>query len=187
MPMKMSTRRWASLSVLLDVQYWPSSFRSQTCRTGKRHVEPLQCFLFSFGSLALLRNFWNVCILPAQWVSASTCKICIYIYGVPGSFKPVPKVLIQISFSIYRGIHWNLGFPGGLDGKKSTCNVGDVGLIPGLGRSSGAGNGNPLQFSCLENPHGQQSLAGCSPWDRKESDTTERLSTQKLEHREIER
>ena len=45
-----------------------------------------------------------------------------------------------------------LGFPGGSDGKASACNVGDPGSIPGLGRSSGEGNGNPLQYSCLENP-----------------------------------
>ena len=43
-----------------------------------------------------------------------------------------------------------MGFPGGLDGKESTCNVGDLGSIPGLGRSSGGGHGNPLQYSCLE-------------------------------------
>ena len=50
------------------------------------------------------------------------------------------------------------GFPSGLDGKESACNSGDLDLIPGLGRSSGKGNGNPLQYSCLENPHGQRSL-----------------------------
>ena len=44
-----------------------------------------------------------------------------------------------------------LGFPGGLDGKESTCNAGDAGLIPGLGRSPGEGHSNPLQYSCLEN------------------------------------
>ena len=55
--------------------------------------------------------------------------------------------------------------------------MGDLGLIPGLGRSPGGGHGNPLQYSCLENPHGQRSLAGYSSWGRKESDTTERLST----------
>ena len=43
----------------------------------------------------------------------------------------------------------------------------------GGGRSSGEGNGHPLQYSCLENPHGQWSLAGCSPGDHEESDTTE--------------
>ena len=45
----------------------------------------------------------------------------------------------------------NLGFPGGSDGKESACSAGDTGLIPGLGRSPGEGNGNPLQCSCLEN------------------------------------
>ena len=45
--------------------------------------------------------------------------------------------------------------------KKSTCNVGDLGSIPG------GEHGNPLQDSCLENPHGQKSLAGYSPWDRR--------------------
>ena len=43
-----------------------------------------------------------------------------------------------------------MGFPGGSDGKESACNAGDLGLIPGLGRSPGGGHGNPLQYSCLE-------------------------------------
>ena len=43
-------------------------------------------------------------------------------------------------------------FPGSSEIKESACNAGDVGLIPGLGRSPGEGNGNPLQYSCLENP-----------------------------------
>ena len=46
----------------------------------------------------------------------------------------------------------NICFPGGSDGKVSACNVGDLGSIPGSGRSSGKGNGNPLQYPCLENP-----------------------------------
>ena len=45
-----------------------------------------------------------------------------------------------------------LGFPGGSDGKASVYNVGDLGSIPGSGRSPGERNGNPLQYSCLENP-----------------------------------
>ena len=44
-----------------------------------------------------------------------------------------------------------MGFPGGSDGKESTCNAGDLGSISGLGRSPGEGNGYPLQYSCLEN------------------------------------
>ena len=66
---------------------------------------------------------------------------------------------------------------GGLDSKESSCNAGDPGSVPGLERPPGGGHGNPLQYSCLENPHGQRSLAGYSPWGRKELDITERLST----------
>ena len=66
-----------------------------------------------------------------------------------------------------------LGFPGGSDGKEYACNVGDLGLIPGLGRSHGEGHGNPLQYSCLENPHGLRSLVGYSSWGHKELDMTE--------------
>ena len=49
-------------------------------------------------------------------------------------------------------------FPGGSEGKESACNVGVPGLIPGSGRSAREGNGNPLQYSCLDYPHGQRSL-----------------------------
>jgi len=60
--------------------------------------------------------------------------------------------------------------------KNPPANAGDVrdtSLIPGSGRSPGGGQGNPLQYSCLENPHGQKSLAGYSPWGRTELDMTE--------------
>ena len=60
---------------------------------------------------------------------------------------------------IYRYILIVLGFPGGLDGEESACNAGDLDLNPGLGRSPGEGNGNPLQYSCLEIPM-DRSLAG---------------------------
>jgi len=49
-----------------------------------------------------------------------------------------------------------MGFPGGSDGKESTCNAGDLGSIPGLGRSPGGGHANPLQYSCLETPRTEQ-------------------------------
>ena len=57
--------------------------------------------------------------------------------------------------------------------KASAWNAGDPGSIHGSGRSPREGNGNPLQYSCLENPIGGRSLVGYSPWDRKELDTTE--------------
>ena len=69
-----------------------------------------------------------------------------------------------------------MGFPGGSDSKESTCNAGDLGSIPGSGRSPGGMHGNLLQYSCLENSHGQKSLVGYSSWGHKESDMTEQLS-----------
>ena len=57
--------------------------------------------------------------------------------------------------------------------KNPSANAGDVGLIPGSGRSPGEGNGTQLQYSCLENPGGQRSLVSYSSWGCKESDTTE--------------
>ena len=68
-----------------------------------------------------------------------------------------------------------LGFPGGWDSKVSTCDEGDLGLIHGLGRSPGEGNGYPFQYSGLESSMNRRSLAGYSPWGRKESDITEQL------------
>ena len=56
----------------------------------------------------------------------------------------------QISF--ISSTKLTLGFPGGSDGKESACNTGDLGSVPGLGRSPGEGNGYPFQYSCLGNP-----------------------------------
>ena len=67
-------------------------------------------------------------------------------------------------------------FPGS-DGKESSCNVGDPGLIPGSGRSPGEGNGNPLQYSWLENPMHRVACWVNSPWGHKELDTTEGHTT----------
>ena len=68
------------------------------------------------------------------------------------------------------------GFLGGSDGKESACDAGDPGLTPGKGRAPEEGHGNPLQYSCLENPHGQRGLVGYNSWGLKESDTTECLT-----------
>ena len=65
-----------------------------------------------------------------------------------------------------------LGFPGGSAGKESTCNAGELGSIPGLGRSSGEGNGYPLQYSGLKNPMDREP-GGYGLQGRKESDMTE--------------
>ena len=80
--------------------------------------------------------------------------------------------LKELLFFLEREVHKNW-----LNGKESACNAEDLGSVPGLGRSPGGGYGNPLQYSCLEDPHGWNSLVGYSPWSCKELDMTEQLST----------
>ena len=63
-----------------------------------------------------------------------------------------PLVYFYYQFFLWPSHGNNMGFPSGSDGKASLCNAGDPGLIPGLGRSPREGTGNPLQYSCLENP-----------------------------------
>ena len=69
----------------------------------------------------------------------------------------------------------SLGFPGGSMDKESTYNAGDPVSIPGVGRSPGGGHGNPHQYCCLENPHGQRNLATVHAVAK--SQTQQRLST----------
>ena len=71
----------------------------------------------------------------------------------------------------------NMKYSGGSDIKESAYNAGDLGSIPGLGRAPRGGHGNPLQYSCLENPQEQKSLAGYSPWGSQKLDMTERPNT----------
>ena len=65
-----------------------------------------------------------------------------------------------------------MGFPGGSDAKESTCNAGDLGLIPGSERSPGEGNGNPLQYSFLGNPMDRGAWRATVHGVTKESNTT---------------
>ena len=68
-------------------------------------------------------------------------------------------------------------FPYGSDGKEFATSAGDLGSIPGSGRSPGEGNGNPLQYSCMENPINRgRNLEGYRPWGHKQSDTAEQLT-----------
>ena len=69
------------------------------------------------------------------------------IAGIFLTIQATREALNQISLPLYYR-----GFPGGSEVKASACNVGDLGSIPGSGGSPGEGNGNPLQYSCLENP-----------------------------------
>ena len=122
--------------------------------------------LFNFKILFLIffntKNIWNWGIATQQCCGSFrlTGKGLSHTYTcIPSPSKPLPlfrftkrglgcfaKRLIQFPF-----------FPCGSNGKEFACIVGDLGLIPRLGRCPGGGHGNPLQYSCLENPHGQRS------------------------------
>ena len=78
------------------------------------------------------------------------------------------KFILVAAFIIFHGVK---GFPGGSDSKESACSVGNLGSMPELGRSPRGGHGNPLQYSCLENPRGERSLVGYSPWNQTKSRT----------------
>ena len=80
----------------------------------------------------------HVCMWMCVYIYVYMC-VCLYVCGVYISVCVCVCVCILI------------GFPGGLDSKESACHAGDPGSIPGLRRSLGEGNGNPLQYSCLQN------------------------------------
>ena len=108
---------------------------------------------------------------------------------VPGSFASVllfllvPKALDKKRSKVWYDLldYWILknscepvlGFPGGSDGKETACSAGNPVSISGLGRSPGEGNGNPLQYSCLENPMDRRAWQANSLWGCKESDMAE--------------
>ena len=73
-----------------------------------------------------------------------------YVFEKANSFNLL-KYLLNFKYVCKNVFKLEWGFPCGSDGKEFTCNVGDLGLIPGLGRSPAEGNGYPLQYSCLEN------------------------------------
>ena len=109
-----------------------------------------------------LSELWKMVMDREAW--------CAAIHGVTKS---------QTRLSDWTELILKRGFLGGSDGKESACNVGDLASISGLGKFSGGGHGH-LEVhghSCLENPHGQRSLAGYRPRNHKESNTTEQLST----------
>ena len=104
-------------------------------------------------------------IIIMKYVNFINLNICINFWK--SESNKLYFLLIDLYYWALKSI---LDFPGGSDGKASVYNVGDLGSIPGLGRSPGEGKGYPLQYSDLEN------CMHYSPWGHKESDTTERLS-----------
>ena len=101
-------------------------------------------------------------------------------------FMGLQRVGHDLATKPHHPLQCSWAFPGGSGSKNlpatggtwvQSLGWGDLGSIPELGRSPGGGHGNPLQYSGLENPHVQRSLADYSPWGHRELDTTERLST----------
>ena len=165
--------------------------RKPSSRLGKQgYQKGNEMFLMNFIELQFYMYKSSFCVLEIR--TSACCKGQFYIPHCPfSSFQvellyPILAVLYLMLISSKKVFPWfnedfsnflssKLNFPGGSDGKASAYNAGNVGSIPGSGRSPGEGNSNPLQYSCLENPTGRRSLVGYSPWGHKESDTTERL------------
>ena len=127
-------------------------------------------------------SFLPFCPLHSAKPPNQTILIICILFLQPGLLSFTEKSLLlrqkspqhyrfrcQQEMSLYvsslHGREFILGFPGGSDGEESPA-VWET--FPGLGRSPGRGHGNPFQYSCLENPHGQRSLARYSPWGGKE-------------------
>ena len=112
--------------------------------------------------------------IKALWSREPVCSPC-HLAVVPGAlwthkmqFKSRRVDLLRVLYvrkgywASWLNISFKVSFPGGSNGKEFACSVGEMGLIPGSGRSPGGGHGHPLQYPCLENPHGVRSLVGAA-------------------------
>ena len=91
--------------------------------------------------------------VPEGWDSTKVLRQILCVRHWAGFLLPPGKSYkVLLIAPIYRWVNWGSGFPGGSVIKNPRANAGDMGLIPGSGRSPGEGNGYPLQFSCLGNP-----------------------------------
>ena len=129
----------------------------------------LHSSIFSSASLTTLWLPFN-----NHEIILTVCRLCVW---KSVNYNVYPNLAQGLPDRDRLPIPIFLDFPGGSAGKESAWNSGDLDLIPGLRRSPGAGHGNPLQYNCLENPHGQKSLVDYRPWRHKELNTTESLST----------
>ena len=134
----------------------PGIFPTQESNPGLPHCRQMLYHLSPQGSIVTL-----ICVPMSPLRHAvSPSKLCPLRgpdHRSLGSVIGISQVPICLAHQTSSSVlsHWlknSLGFPGGSEGKASAYNAGDLGLIPGSGRSPGEGNGNPLQYSCLENP-----------------------------------
>ena len=134
---------------------WPETVRAPGC-------------LVPFSSDRIIPAAVKAWSTDQQWHHQRTCWKC----RLSG---PTPDQLIQTRHLV-RSPGDSATYPGGSDGKESACNAGDLGSIPGSGRSPGEGNGSPLQYCCLENPVDRGAWRA-TVHGVTESDPTERLSS----------
>ena len=142
---------------------WPLTLTSGQCLAFSEHRAPPE------GCLKSLSLNWGIVALRVVLVSAlQQSDSVMYVY-------------VGVSCSVMCDSLWPhrlfpawlpVGLPGDSDGKECACNIGDLGSILGLGRSLGEGNGNPLQYSCLESANGQSGLAGSMGSQRVRHDWT---------------
>ena len=126
----------------------------------------------SLGSLSHFECCWLLPLYDTFFPWAPWPHFCKLLF-----FFPLPlRVLLHLCQIVCLWPAVRQGSPGGSVVKNPPTNAGDVGVIPGLGRSLGEGNGNPLQYSCLENPTDRGVWQAIVPGVTEESDTTERLS-----------
>ena len=102
---------------------------------------------------------------PLQYSGLENC-MDYTVHGIAKSWTQLSDFHYILNTKMFEASQW-------LSGKESACNARDGDSVPGSGRAPGGGNGNPFQYSSLENSHGQRSLKGNCPWGHKESDMTE--------------
>ena len=104
-------------------------------------------------TLALCNNNKELllCFQSLPQIKEDRNKISFRLYYISNSYNTY-KCLTLLNVLFKCRFYSQQGFPGGSDSKESACNMGDLGSIPGSGRSPGEGHGNLLQYSCLENP-----------------------------------
>ena len=121
----------------------------------------MNCSIFKQWSTVQQRKWTNYRYMRwHRWISKISQTQTIY----PPPWTWILRTEIINHVMVYYSIVFvSMGFPSGSGGKESASNAGDLGSIPDLGRSPGRGHGNPHHYSCLENSHGEMSLAGYSP------------------------